>query len=143
MMRSCPIGTLGNELQEDDDLTRQALCLILDLMLARLESFFSREKMAGRLPSTVDVEQVANLCVALIQGAMLIGKIRRNCHSTEVVFEDLLRHLKCYATVPTVTRRGDRKQRRRSTLPEPPPPTTVVMLHDLPDGDNSAEDPSC
>ena len=96
MTRSCPIGTLGNELKEGDELTRQALCLILELMLARLESFFSREKIAGRLSSAADVEQLANFSVATIQGAMLTGKIRRNSRSVETVLEDLLSHLKLY-----------------------------------------------
>lgn len=133
MTRSCPIGTLGNELKEPDDLTRQALILILDLMLARLESFFSREKVAGRLSSTADVEQLANFCVATIQGAMLTGKIRRNCGCVENVFEDLLQHLKCYARVRAASKRlpgGDASTRRRLSIArEPSKPPTIVTLH--------------
>lgn len=111
MTRSCPIGTLGSELKERDEPTRQALSLILDLMLARLESFFSREKIAGRLASTADVEQLANCCVATVQGAMLTGKVKRDFHYVENVFEDLLSHLKRYVTTPTAPKeRYDRNQ---------------------------------
>jgi TetR/AcrR family transcriptional repressor of nem operon len=141
MTRSCPIGTLGGELKESDDLTRQALSLILDLMLARLESFFSREKMAGRLASNADVERMANLCVAIIQGAMLAGKIGRNHRCVEVVFEDLLAHLKRYAKVSAAPRKRleeDRHPKQVSTLPNTPAPTTAVESHDS----QSPEDPA-
>jgi TetR/AcrR family transcriptional regulator, transcriptional repressor for nem operon len=111
MMRACPIGTLGSDLKEGDELTRQSLSFILDLMLVRLESFFSREKMAGRLSSTVDVEQLANFCVAVIQGAMLTGKASRNSRCVETVFEDLLSHLKRYVKTPAaVGNQSDRRQ---------------------------------
>lgn len=133
MTRGCPVGMLGNELKEGDELTRRSLSHILDLMLARFESFFSREKVGGRLANDVDVEQLANFCVAIIQGAMLTGKIRGNCRCVESTFEDLLSHLKRYAKVPTAP--GKRLGRRRtllqpSTLPKTPAPTTVVKLHD-------------
>ncbi len=101
MTRGCPVGMLGNELKEWDELTRQSLSHILDLMLARFESFFSREKVGGRLANNVDVEQLANFCVAIIQGGILIGKIRGNCRCVESTFEDLLSHLRRYAKVPT------------------------------------------
>ena len=142
MTRSCPIGTLGSALEERDDRTRQSLTLILDLMLARLESFFSREKVAGRLSSAADVEQLAQFFVATIQGAMLIGKIGRNCACVENVFEDLLRHLKCYAAVPAASKRrrdGDAKRKRLSTLSKASP-ATVVMLHDAANAADSVED---
>lgn len=146
MMRSCPIGTLGGELKEGDDLTRQALSLILDLMLARLESFFSQEKMAGRLASNADVEQMANFCVAVIQGAMLVGRIGRDCRRVEVVFEDLLSHLNRYVKVPTATRKrigGNRRENHLLTLPKALAHTTVVGLHDSQNPGDSAEKPSC
>lgn len=59
---------MGSELREGDELTRESLGLVLNLMLARLDSFFSQEKMAGRPSSTADVEQLANFLVATIQG---------------------------------------------------------------------------
>jgi hypothetical protein len=132
-------------LKEGDDLTRQALSLIFDLMLARLESFFSREKIAGRLASNADVEQMANFCVAVIQGAMLVGRIARDCHRVEVVFEDLLGHLNRYAKVPTATRKRIGRNPHENhllTLPKAPAHTTVVGLHDSQNPGDSAEKPS-
>ena len=133
MTRSCPIGTLGSELKAGDDPTRHALCLIVELMLARLESFFSRERIAGRLSSTADVEQLANFCVATIQGAMLIGKIRRNWHSVETVFEDLLSHLKFYAKTPIARRQrlgGHRDPNRQFIVAKPTEPPPAVRSSD-------------
>jgi TetR/AcrR family transcriptional repressor of nem operon len=142
MTRGCPVGTLGNELKEGDELTRQSLSHILDLMLARFESFFSREKVGGRLANNVDVEQLANFCVATIQGAMLIGKIRGNCLCVESTFEDLLAHLKRYAKVPTALRKRPDEDRHPRTLSAPsrtPTPASVVELHDTQDPGDSAE----
>lgn len=132
MTRSCPISTFGNECEESDELTRQALGLLLDLMMTRLESFFSREKVAGRLAPVVDVEQLANFCVATIQGALFTGKIKRNSRVVETVLEDLLRHLKCYVTVPQALNRRFRERgaKRRTTVPPAPQPRTDIISTD-------------
>jgi TetR/AcrR family transcriptional regulator, transcriptional repressor for nem operon len=143
MTRSCPIGTLGNELKGGEEVNRQSLSHILDLMLARLESFFSREKVAGRLARDVDVEQLANFCVAIIQGAMLTGKIRGNVRSLESTFEDLLSHLKRYSLAPAAPRKrlGKNDGRKRLfTLANPPEPTTVVESYDSGNREDSPED---
>ena len=146
MTRSCPIGTLGGELKEADDPTREALSLIFDLMLARLESFFSREKVAGRLASNADVEQLAHFSVAIMQGAMLVGKIRGDCNCVESMFEDLLGHLKRYVRVPTSPRKRldrDRHEKTSVTLPKVPASTTAVGLHDSQNAREFGEKPSC
>ena len=142
MTRGCPVGMLGNELKEGDELTRQSISHILDLMLARFESFFSREKVGGRLANNVDVEQLANFCVAIIQGAMLTGKIRGNCLCVESTFEDLLSHLKRYAKVPTAPRKRlgkGRNPKQVSKLAKALGPTTVVGLRDTRVAGDSAE----
>jgi hypothetical protein len=107
MTRSCPIARLGSELREEDELVRHSLNLAFDLMTTKLECLFSREKMAGRLASIVDVEQLANFCVAVIQGAMLAGKIRVDSRCVERILEDLLSHLERYVRVPTAPRKRD------------------------------------
>ena len=146
MIRGCPIGRLGSELREEDDLVRHSLNRALDLMVTRLECFFSREKREGRLANDVDVEQLANFCVAVIQGAMLTGKVRRNCRSVESTFKDLLSHLKRYARIPAVPRKRlarDRYPKQPTMLAKAPASTTVVELHDLQNPRDSVEKPSC
>ena len=142
MTRSCPIGRLGNELREEDELVRHSLNLALDLMIARLGCLFSREKMAGRLSSNVDVEQLANFCVVIIQGAMLTGKIRVDFRCVESIFEDLLNHLNRYAKVSQPRRKRvgrGRSPKPLSSLPKAPASTTLVDVHDSQDSRDFAE----
>jgi len=49
MTRGCPFGTIGNELTENDELIRQDLSLIIEVVKANLASFFIREKASRRL----------------------------------------------------------------------------------------------
>ena len=139
MTRGCPVGMLGNELKEGDELIRRSLSHILDLMLVRFESFFSREKVEGRLANDVDVEQLANFCIVIIQGAMLTGKIREDCRCVESIFEDLLNHLYRY----TKASKAPRKRIGRGRCPKPlsspptaPASTTVVEFQDLENSPN-------
>jgi TetR/AcrR family transcriptional regulator, transcriptional repressor for nem operon len=143
MTRGCPMGVLGSELREEEESTRHFLSLVLDLWMTRLECFFGREKMAGRLASNVDVEQLANFCVVIIQGAMLSGKIRRNCLCVESIFEDLLGHLKHYVKIPRAPRRRpdrDRHPKLLSGLPKALVPKTAVESHDSQNPGDSVED---
>jgi hypothetical protein len=97
--------------------------------------------MAGRLARNADVERMANFCVAIIQGAMLVGRIGRDCRRVEVVFEDLLAHLKRYAKVSTAQRKRldeGHHPKRLSTLPKTLAPATAVELR----GSQSPEDPA-
>jgi hypothetical protein len=96
MRRGCPFGSVGNELTENDELIRADLGLIFDEMTDRLVSFFESEKTAGRLVEHAPVQQMADFCVATIQGAMLLGKIRRDSYPAETTVREALRHLRRY-----------------------------------------------
>src|SRR5579864_2409388 len=78
MTRGCPFGTIGNEVTGNDELIRQDLSLIFEVMKAKLVAFFIRVKARGRLVDTAREEWMADFCLATIQGAMLLGKIRRD-----------------------------------------------------------------
>src|SRR5215467_8809490 len=73
MTRGCPFGTIGNEVTENDELVRQDLSLIFEVMKTKLAAFFLPEKSQGRLMKTVDPDQMADFCIASIQGGMLLG----------------------------------------------------------------------
>src|SRR5262245_35110760 len=49
MTRGCPFGTIGNEVTENDELIRQDLNLIFEVIRAKLATFFVKEKASGRL----------------------------------------------------------------------------------------------
>jgi AcrR family transcriptional regulator len=100
MTRGCPFGTVGNEVTENDELIRQDLSLIFEVVKHKLAAFFIKEKATGRLAPEADEGRLAEFCLATIQGAMLMGKIRRNAEPVEATVQEALLHLKRYAVTP-------------------------------------------
>src|SRR5690348_15908185 len=70
MTRGCPFGTIGNEVTENDELIRQDLSLIFEVVKNKLSAFFIQEKAKGWLDEKADAEEMADFCMATIQGAM-------------------------------------------------------------------------
>jgi TetR/AcrR family transcriptional regulator, transcriptional repressor for nem operon len=99
MTRGCPLGTMGNEVTAEDELVRQDLSLIFEVMRSKLAAFFIREKAAGRLSPDAREHEIADFCIATIQGAMLMGKINRSSEQVETTLGEALTHLRRYAVV--------------------------------------------
>lgn len=97
MKRGCPFGTIGNEVREGDELIRQDLSLIFEVVKTKLASFFIREKAKSRLSKDAKEDQLADFCIAAVQGAMLMGKIHRTSDVTEASLREALAHLRRYA----------------------------------------------
>jgi len=76
--RSCPIGTIGGDLQNEQELARQDVRLIFEFTRHRLAQFFTGRKAAGELPEFSDPDALASLCFSVQQGGMLIAKIERD-----------------------------------------------------------------
>src|SRR5215510_5260695 len=98
MTRGCPIGTVGNEVTEHDELIRQDVNLILQLIKNKLAAFFIKEKASGRLTDDADEERLATFCVATLQGGMLLGKLERNSQPVEDTISASLEHMERYIT---------------------------------------------
>ena len=96
MTRGCPFGTLGNEVAADDELIRQDVNLIFEVVKHKLAAFFLKEKAKGRLARGADTQRMADFCLATIQGAMLMGKIKRSSQSVEAVAREAVAHVKSY-----------------------------------------------
>ena len=97
MTRGCPFGTLGNEVTDGDELVRQDLSLIFEVIKNKLAAFFVKEKATGRLAKRADPEHLADFCIAAIQGAMLMGKIKRSSQTVEATVRETLHHLKAHS----------------------------------------------
>ena len=97
MTRGCPFGTIGNEVTENDELIRQDLSLIFEVVKNKLAAFFIKEKARGQLSEDANEEQLADFCIATIQGAMLLGKIKRNSQPVESTVREAMAHLKNHA----------------------------------------------
>src|SRR5262249_22124777 len=100
MTRGCPFGTIASEVTENDELIRQDLVLIFETIKTKLAAFFIKEKAKGRLVEQADEERMADFCIAAVQGAMLLGKVRRDSEAVESTFQEALRHLECYVIAP-------------------------------------------
>jgi len=96
MTRGCPFGTIGNEVTVNDELIRQDMSLIFEVIKNKLAAFFVQEKSRGCLARAADPERMADFCIATIQGGMLLGKINRNSRPVEAVIREALVHLKHY-----------------------------------------------
>src|SRR5258708_11694089 len=97
MTRGCPFGTVGNEVTDNDELIRQDLNHIFEVIKNKLAKFFVKEKAKGHLSAEADEERLADFCLAAIQGAMLMGKVKRNSQPVETAVAETLEHLKHYA----------------------------------------------
>ena len=94
MTRGCPFGSIGNEVTENDELIRQDLSLIFEVVKNKLLAFFIKEKAQGRLGKSASEKQMANFCVDTVQGAMLMGKIKRESGVVEATLRMALDSLK-------------------------------------------------
>jgi TetR/AcrR family transcriptional repressor of nem operon len=100
MTRGCPFGTLGNEATQNDELIRQDVSLIFEVVKNKLAVFFVKEKAKGRLAKRASEESMADFCIATIQGAMLMGKIKRSSRTVETTVQEALAHLKSHLIKP-------------------------------------------
>jgi AcrR family transcriptional regulator len=97
MTRGCPFGTIGNEITDNDELIRQDLSLIFEVIRNKLASFFIKEKAKGRLVEEANADSMADFCIAMIQGVMLMGRVRRDSQPSEAIIQETLAHLKRYS----------------------------------------------
>jgi TetR/AcrR family transcriptional regulator, transcriptional repressor for nem operon len=96
MTRGCPFGTLGNEVSGDDELIRQDVSLIFEVVRNKLAAFFLKEKARGRLAKRADTRRMADFCLATIQGGMLMGKVQRSSQPVEAAAREAVAHVKNY-----------------------------------------------
>lgn len=96
MTRACPIGAMASDVTERDELIRQDVALILDVMRRKLGNFFRKEKAAGRLAKEADEEALATFCIGAVQGGMLLGKIARASRPAAQVVSEALAHIQTY-----------------------------------------------
>src|SRR5260370_13640152 len=100
MTRGCPFGTLGNEATQNDELIRQDVSLIFEVIKNKLAACFVKEKARGMLARHANEERLADYCIATIQGAMLMGKIKRSSQTVETTVHEAVAHLKGYLIRP-------------------------------------------
>ena len=76
--RSCPMSTLGSELAKEDKQARGDVIEFLEWSRSQLTTFFSDRKAAGELIPAAQPQELADLCITIMQGGMLLSKMRRD-----------------------------------------------------------------
>lgn len=94
MTRGCPLGTIGNEVTENDELIRQDLSLIFEVVKNKLAAFFIKEKAKGAMAPGANEEALADFSIAAVQGAMLMGKIKRSSQTVEATVREAFQHVR-------------------------------------------------
>ena len=96
MTRGCPFGTAANDVTGEDEVLRNDLDQIFGTIKDRLARFFRTEKIFGRLEPNANEESLADFCISTLQGAMLVGKVRRDAEFAEAAIREALKHLRSY-----------------------------------------------
>lgn len=65
-------------------------------MKHKLTAFLVKEKAKGRLSNQASEECLADFCIATIQGAMLMGKIKRSSQTAESTLQKAVALLNSY-----------------------------------------------
>jgi TetR/AcrR family transcriptional repressor of nem operon len=102
--RGCPFGTIGNELAVGDELVRQDLSLLFEVVRSKLAVFFAAEKAAGRLSSNADEIKLADFCIAAVQGGMLMAKIKRDGAALSTTIDAAMSYLETFRRRPEKAR---------------------------------------
>jgi AcrR family transcriptional regulator len=76
--KSCPLGTIGNDVTDAQPLLRQDVRLFFQWCRSTLARFFAERRAAGELPADADPDGLADLFIAVMQGGMLITKVTRS-----------------------------------------------------------------
>jgi AcrR family transcriptional regulator len=90
--RSCPIATIAAEVDDHQKLLRQDACEIFDWVRGSLVRFFAAMKKRGELRAGCDPDSLADFCQSIMQGGLLMAKIRRD----STPFEHSVQHALAY-----------------------------------------------
>jgi hypothetical protein len=98
---------------ENDELIRQDLSLIFEVIKGKLAAFFIKERAKRAAPPGANAEALADFCIAAVQGAMLMGKIKRSSRLVETMIGEALSHLRRSVLAPpaATTERAQRVSR--------------------------------
>jgi len=95
--RSCPIGTIANELENSDELIRQDIKLIFEFTRKALSQFFYGLKAKGELKASVDPDSLADFAFSIVQGGLLVSKAKKDSEPFENSVTHAMTYLKSLA----------------------------------------------
>ena len=75
---SCPLGTIGNGLTESHEELRRSVQSFFEWANSQLARFFAEKRAAGELPRNSNPDELASLCLSVMEGGMLLTRITRS-----------------------------------------------------------------
>lgn len=75
--RSCPVATIGSDVSDQQELLRQDVRLFFQWAHSSLARFFAERRAMGELVASCDPDALADLCITVMQGGMLVTKVTR------------------------------------------------------------------
>ena len=94
--RACPIGSIGGELASENELIRKDVNMVFEYIRDNISSFFQKMKAKGELTESADPESMADFCIASVQGALLISKVRKDSKAAENTATHAIRYLRSF-----------------------------------------------
>jgi AcrR family transcriptional regulator len=94
----CPLGSLGSEVAEYDELARQAISTSLGQWEGVLCEGLARLREIGVLDATADTEALAVVLMVALQGGLLLGKIHRSPRALEVALNNAIDQVASFST---------------------------------------------
>ena len=91
---SCPIGTIGVDVTDNQQVLRQDVQMFLQWARSQLARFFAEKKAAGELINSVKPDALADFCIAIMQGGMLLTKMKRDSDMFENAANQALTYIK-------------------------------------------------
>ncbi|HET9104012.1 MAG TPA: TetR/AcrR family transcriptional regulator [Solirubrobacteraceae bacterium] len=99
----CPLGSLGSEVAEYDELARQAISASLGQWEDVLRAGLTNLTESGVLDGHADPEALAMSLIVALQGGLLLGKIHRSHRPLKVALENAIDYIASFST-PSRTR---------------------------------------
>ncbi|HSD81918.1 MAG TPA: TetR/AcrR family transcriptional regulator [Solirubrobacteraceae bacterium] len=93
----CPIGSLVGQLAEGDERARLALAAAFDRWQARLRDGLRAMQLSGRLDQAADVDELAAVTLASIQGGLLLTQARRDPGQLATALDAAYAYLRAHA----------------------------------------------
>ncbi len=94
--RGCPFGTAAYFLLPNQDKERELLQAVLDTIRGRLIKFLEAEKRTGNVKKGIEPKSLASFTVTAIQGALIIGLVKKNHKSVVPALKEAYAHLESF-----------------------------------------------
>jgi TetR/AcrR family transcriptional repressor of nem operon len=102
----CPLGSLGGEVAEYDELARRAVSASLVIWEGVLRDGLVELAKSGELSSTADTEALAVVLMVALQGGLLLGKIHRSVRPLEVALRNAIDHIASFSAAAEASATG-------------------------------------